>query len=69
MFVGTDKWLKYDDDKVSFVNDEEIKKLSGKGGGDWHMAYLWYVHNCSLLCSLYNTHLFAVQLVSQPSIG
>jgi len=35
-----DKWAKYDDDKVSYVNSEEIKKLNGKGGGDWHMAYL-----------------------------
>jgi len=35
-----DIWLKFDDDKVNVVNDEEIKKLSGKGGGDWHMAYL-----------------------------
>jgi len=35
-----DKWLKYDDDRVSICNNEEIKKLSGKGGGDWHMAYI-----------------------------
>jgi len=35
-----DKWIKYDDDVVSECNNEEIKKLSGKGGGDWHMAYL-----------------------------
>jgi len=35
-----DKWAKYDDDQVSYCNNEEIKKLSGKGGGDWHMAYL-----------------------------
>jgi len=35
-----DKWLKYDDDRVTIVNNEEIKKLSGKGGGDWHMAYI-----------------------------
>jgi len=35
-----DKWLKYDDDRVTVVNNEEIKKLSGKGGGDWHMAYI-----------------------------
>eukprot|EP01118_Nematostelium_gracile_P018856 TRINITY_DN8525_c0_g1_i1.p1 TRINITY_DN8525_c0_g1~~TRINITY_DN8525_c0_g1_i1.p1 ORF type:complete len:475 (-),score=155.12 TRINITY_DN8525_c0_g1_i1:20-1444(-) len=37
---SNDKWLKFDDDVVSQVNNEEIKKLSGKGGGDWHMAYL-----------------------------
>jgi len=35
-----DKWVKYDDDVVSYCPDEDIKKLSGKGGGDWHMAYL-----------------------------
>jgi len=35
-----DKWAKYDDDQVSYCNNEEIKKLSGKGGGDWHMAYM-----------------------------
>jgi len=33
-----DMWLKYDDETVTPVNEEEIKKL--KGGGDWHMAYL-----------------------------
>jgi ubiquitin carboxyl-terminal hydrolase 14 len=31
-------WWKYDDDKVSLVTEEEIKKLDG--GGDWHTAYL-----------------------------
>jgi len=35
-----DRWLKYDDETVSIVNNEEIKKLSGKGGSDWHIAYL-----------------------------
>jgi len=35
-----DEWIKFDDDKVSPVDVEEIKKLSGKGGGDWHMAYI-----------------------------
>jgi ubiquitin carboxyl-terminal hydrolase 14 len=38
--VYADKWLLYDDDRVSYVDNEEIKKLSGKGGGDWHIAYL-----------------------------
>jgi len=33
-----DQWLRFDDDKVTLVNDEEILKLDG--GGDWHMAYL-----------------------------
>jgi len=37
-----DQWLKFDDEKVTYVNNEEIKKLSGKGGGDWHMAYLCF---------------------------
>jgi len=35
-----DRWLKFDDDEVSIVNNEEIKKLSGKGGSDWHTAYM-----------------------------
>ena len=30
-------WLKFDDDTVSQVTEEDIKKLSG--GGDWFMAY------------------------------
>mmetsp|Transcript_33490 Transcript_33490/g.85647 ORF Transcript_33490/g.85647 Transcript_33490/m.85647 type:complete len:321 (-) Transcript_33490:1598-2560(-) len=33
-----EKWAKFDDDKVSFVDESEIEKLSG--GGDWHMAYI-----------------------------
>jgi len=37
-----EKWLKFDDDLVSPVNNEEIKKLSGKGGSDWHTAYLCF---------------------------
>jgi len=35
-----DKWLKFDDDRVSIVNTEEITKLNGKGGADWNIAYL-----------------------------
>jgi len=35
-----DDWLEYDDNKVSPKNEEDIKKLSGKGGIDWHIAYL-----------------------------
>eukprot|EP01114_Cavostelium_apophysatum_P017676 TRINITY_DN530_c0_g1_i1.p1 TRINITY_DN530_c0_g1~~TRINITY_DN530_c0_g1_i1.p1 ORF type:complete len:444 (+),score=161.00 TRINITY_DN530_c0_g1_i1:255-1586(+) len=35
-----DGWLKFDDDTVSPAIQEDIKKLSGKGGGDWHMAYM-----------------------------
>eukprot|EP01119_Soliformovum_irregulare_P008747 TRINITY_DN21855_c0_g1_i1.p1 TRINITY_DN21855_c0_g1~~TRINITY_DN21855_c0_g1_i1.p1 ORF type:complete len:520 (+),score=183.02 TRINITY_DN21855_c0_g1_i1:54-1613(+) len=35
-----DTWLKFDDDTVTPVPAEEVKKLSGKGGGDWHIAYL-----------------------------
>lgn len=39
--LGNDgKWLKFDDDKVSEVSEDEVKKLSGKGGLDWHIAYL-----------------------------
>jgi len=35
-----DKWLLFDDEVVSVVNDEEVKKLSGKGGADAHIAYV-----------------------------
>jgi ubiquitin carboxyl-terminal hydrolase 14 len=35
-------WYKFDDDKVSYVLEDEIKKLSGDGGGDWHIAYLCF---------------------------
>lgn len=35
-----DQWLLFDDDRVSRVKDEDIKKLTGHGGGDWHMAYV-----------------------------
>ena len=37
-WVKTDngRWLKFDDDVVSEVTEEDIKKLSG--GGDWHIA-------------------------------
>jgi len=34
------EWLKFDDEKVSVATNEDIKKLDGKGGGDWHIAYL-----------------------------
>jgi len=30
------RWLKFDDDEVSEVTEEDVKKLSG--GGDWHIA-------------------------------
>eukprot|EP01098_Paradermamoeba_levis_P009464 TRINITY_DN3943_c0_g1_i1.p1 TRINITY_DN3943_c0_g1~~TRINITY_DN3943_c0_g1_i1.p1 ORF type:complete len:545 (-),score=195.43 TRINITY_DN3943_c0_g1_i1:81-1715(-) len=33
-------WLKFDDDQVTPVHEEEIKKLSGSEGADWHIAYL-----------------------------
>ena len=36
----TDRWWKFDDDTVTAQPSEEIMKLVG--GGDWHMAYLWY---------------------------
>jgi len=35
-----DRWIKFDDDKVSVVDDAQIQKLDGRGGGDWHIAYL-----------------------------
>lgn len=35
-----DEWLQYDDRAINPCKYEDIKKLSGKGGGDWHLAYL-----------------------------
>ncbi|KAH6575861.1 hypothetical protein BASA60_004800 [Batrachochytrium salamandrivorans] len=35
---GSDNWWKFDDDRVSLVNEEDITKL--EGGGDWHTAYI-----------------------------
>jgi len=35
-----DRWIKFDDDKVSVVDDAQIQKLDGRGGGDWHIAYI-----------------------------
>jgi len=32
------KWVKFDDDKVTHVEEQEILDLSG--GGDWHTAYI-----------------------------
>ncbi|KAJ8328683.1 deubiquitinating enzyme [Batrachochytrium dendrobatidis] len=34
----TDNWWKFDDDRVSQVQPEDIVKL--EGGGDWHTAYI-----------------------------
>ncbi|EPZ34611.1 cysteine proteinase [Rozella allomycis CSF55] len=35
---SSDKWWKFDDDKVSPATSDDILKLDG--GGDWHTAYL-----------------------------
>lgn len=35
-----DKWICFDDDKVSGATPEDIKKLVGHGGADWHQAYM-----------------------------
>ena len=35
-----DLWVLWDDDKPSFVLEQDIMKLSGKGGADFHHAYL-----------------------------
>jgi len=35
---GTERFLCYDDEKVSEVSEEDVLKLSG--GGDWHTAYI-----------------------------
>lgn len=39
---SNNKWLKFDDDRVDYVNDDEIKKLSGKGGSDSHIAFIGF---------------------------
>lgn len=38
--LSVDSWFLYDDDKVSRVADDDIKKLTGSGGSDWHLAYI-----------------------------
>jgi len=38
--ANDNNWYKFDDDTVSLVPQEEIRKLTGATGGDWHMAYL-----------------------------
>jgi len=35
-----DQWLCFDDDVVKPYKDEDIKQLAGKGGADWHIAYI-----------------------------
>jgi len=35
-----DDWLEFDDEKVSKRNADDIKKLDGSGGVDWHIAYM-----------------------------
>jgi len=35
-----DDWLLFDDNKVSPRTTEDIKRLTGHGGADWHIAYL-----------------------------
>lgn len=35
-----DNWICFDDDKVSSVGTDDIKKLVGHGGADWHQAYM-----------------------------
>jgi ubiquitin carboxyl-terminal hydrolase 14 len=37
---GEDDWLEYNDDKVTPRRKQDIAALSGKGGGDWHIAYI-----------------------------
>jgi ubiquitin carboxyl-terminal hydrolase 14 len=37
-----DNWLQYDDDTVRQYRDNDIKQLVGKGGADWHIAYLCF---------------------------
>jgi ubiquitin carboxyl-terminal hydrolase 14 len=35
-----DKWILFDDDRVSSQPKSAIRKLVGKGGSDWHIAYI-----------------------------
>ncbi|KAH3744553.1 peptidase C19 family protein [Pelomyxa schiedti] len=35
-----DSWLLFDDDKVRVADPSDIAKLDGKGGAEWHIAYL-----------------------------
>jgi ubiquitin carboxyl-terminal hydrolase 14 len=35
-----DGWLCFDDDRVTQVTSEDVAKLDGKGGAQWHMAYI-----------------------------
>eukprot|EP00005_Dracoamoeba_jomungandri_P002987 CAMPEP_0174257598 /NCGR_PEP_ID=MMETSP0439-20130205/6713_1 /TAXON_ID=0 /ORGANISM="Stereomyxa ramosa, Strain Chinc5" /LENGTH=453 /DNA_ID=CAMNT_0015340757 /DNA_START=149 /DNA_END=1510 /DNA_ORIENTATION=- len=37
-----DSWLCFDDDGVSPCTNHDIKQLVGKGGADWHIAYLCF---------------------------
>jgi len=37
-----DFWLCYDDEEVKPQNDNDIKQLVGKGGADWHIAYMCF---------------------------
>jgi len=37
-----DNWLQYDDDTVRYYKDNDIKQLVGRGGADWHIAYLCF---------------------------
>ncbi|XP_049848547.1 ubiquitin carboxyl-terminal hydrolase 14-like [Schistocerca gregaria] len=37
---GVDDWISYNDEKTSKVGQEDIRKLMGKGGSDWHLATL-----------------------------
>ncbi|KAF0975446.1 hypothetical protein FDP41_005440 [Naegleria fowleri] len=38
------QWLEFDDDDVTAVTEEDIKKLSG--GGDWHVSYICLYRKC-----------------------
>jgi len=38
------QWLEFNDDDVTAVTEEDVKKLSG--GGDWHTAYVCLYRKC-----------------------
>lgn len=36
-----DLWIQWDDDRPSYVTEDDVKRLSGHGGADWHIGYLF----------------------------
>lgn len=57
-----DTWFKFDDDNVSAVLEEDIKKLSG--GGDWHCAYILLYGPRRIKCETVNSRAAETQATS-----